>query len=116
MPFVHHRVSLSLSAAVMAGLVLCGACQRRDAGASAETSRAAVAPVGAPIRIPPDDFGDTLPTGLAPRRIVSLNPATTELFFALGAGDRLVGRTHYDLYPSEASRIPDLGNGMRPNI
>jgi iron complex transport system substrate-binding protein len=63
-----------------------------------------------------DDFGDTLTIAASPRRIVSLNPATTELFFTLGAGDRLVGRTHYDLYPVAAEAVPDLGNGMRPNV
>lgn len=63
-----------------------------------------------------DDFGDPLPAGAAPARIVSLNPATTELFFALGAGDRLIGRTRYDLYPPEALALPALGDGMRPNV
>ena len=57
-----------------------------------------------------DDFGDTLALRAPPRRIVSLNPATTELFFALGAGDRLVGRTHFDLYPTAARAVQDLGN------
>jgi iron complex transport system substrate-binding protein len=66
-----------------------------------------------PIR---DDFGDTVAFRTPPRRIVSLNPATTELFFALGAGDRLVGRTHFDLYPPEAQAVQDLGNGMQPNV
>lgn len=59
-----------------------------------------------------DDFGDTVQTHLSPQRIVSLNPATTELLFAMGYGGRLVGRTHWDNYPS----IPDLGNALRPNI
>ena len=52
----------------------------------------------------------------APQRVVSLNPATTDLIFALGAGDRLVGRTHWDVYPAEAIRVPDLGSGIRPNV
>ena len=39
-----------------------------------------------------DDFADTVRTGAAAARIVSLGPVTTEVFFALGAGDRgLVG-------------------------
>jgi iron complex transport system substrate-binding protein len=63
-----------------------------------------------------DDFGDPIQVGARPARIVSLNPATTDLLFALGAGDRLVGRTHWDLYPPEASRVPDLGSGIRPNV
>lgn len=63
-----------------------------------------------------DDFGDTVRLGAAPQRIVSLNPTTTELIFALGAGDRLVGRTTWDLFPAQAKRVPDLGPGIRPNV
>jgi ABC-type Fe3+-hydroxamate transport system substrate-binding protein len=63
-----------------------------------------------------DDFGDTIVVRARPKRVVSLNPATTEIAFALGAGDRLVGRTHWDLYPPAAARVPDLGNGIRPNV
>jgi iron complex transport system substrate-binding protein len=63
-----------------------------------------------------DDFGDTVRVGLAAKRIVSLNPTTTELLFAMGDGGRLVGRTHWDNYPPAAEAVPDLGNGLRPNI
>ncbi|MBA2688025.1 MAG: ABC transporter substrate-binding protein, partial [Gemmatimonadaceae bacterium] len=63
-----------------------------------------------------DDFGDTVRVGAVPQRIVSLNPTTTELLFALGAGDRLVGRTTWDLFPAEAKDVPDLGPGIRPNV
>jgi iron complex transport system substrate-binding protein len=63
-----------------------------------------------------DDFGDPIVVRNAPARVVSLNPATTDLVFALGAGDRLVGRTHWDLYPDSAKYVPDLGSGLRPNI
>lgn len=63
-----------------------------------------------------DDFGDPLPAAGRPARIVSLSPATTELLFALGVGERLVGRTRWDVHPPEASRVPDVGDGIRPNI
>ena len=63
-----------------------------------------------------DDFGDTLGAAAAPHRIVSLNPSTTELLFAIGAGGRLVGRTTYDVWPAAARTIPDLGPGLRPNV
>ena len=63
-----------------------------------------------------DDFGDTIVVGKSPRRVVSLNPATTEIVFAIGDEDRLVGRTHWDLYPAAASKVPDLGSGIRPNV
>jgi iron complex transport system substrate-binding protein len=75
-------------------------------GANTSSSRAAVV----------DDFGDTVPAGLAAHRIVSLNPATTELLFAMGAGGRLVGRTHWDNYPPAALAVPDMGPALRPNI
>lgn len=63
-----------------------------------------------------DDFGDPIIVKSTPARVVSLNPATTDLIFALGAGNRLVGRTHWDVYPAEAVKVPDLGSGIRPNV
>jgi iron complex transport system substrate-binding protein len=63
-----------------------------------------------------DDFGDPIVVKSTPHRVVSLNPATTDLIFALGAGDRLVGRTHWDVYPAAAILVPDLGSGIRPNV
>lgn len=64
-----------------------------------------------------DDFGNAIHIPASPpSRIVSLNPATTEIFFALGAGRRLVGRTQFDLWPDSARLIPDLGNGINPNV
>lgn len=51
-----------------------------------------------------------------PRRIVSLVPATTEMLFALGAGDRLVGVSSYDRYPPEVDRLPRLGGLLDPNV
>ena len=64
-----------------------------------------------------DDFGNpiTIPV-VAPSRIVSLNPATTEILFTLGAGSRLIGRTKFDLWPDSAKYVPDLGNGINPNV
>ena len=63
-----------------------------------------------------DDFGDTLVVGVVPRRIVSLNPTTTELLYAIGAGPRVVGRTSYDVFPADVRQVRDLGQGLRPNV
>jgi iron complex transport system substrate-binding protein len=63
-----------------------------------------------------DDFGDPILSGDPPRRIVSLNPATTEILFALGASPRLVGRSDFDLWPDSARLIPALGQGLQPNV
>ena len=64
-----------------------------------------------------DDFGNPVSIpATPPSRIVSLNPATTEIFFAIGAGRRLIGRTSFDQWPDSAKLVPDLGNGINPNV
>jgi ABC-type Fe3+-hydroxamate transport system substrate-binding protein len=70
----------------------------------------------APVAGTTDDFGDTIAMAKPPARIVSLNPSTTELLYAIGAGSRMVGRTTYDLWPEAARALPDLGPGLRPNV
>src|SRR5215510_732766 len=45
----------------------------------------------------------------SPRRIVALAPNLTEIVFALGAGDRLVGVSEYSDYPEAARKIPRVG-------
>jgi ABC-type Fe3+-hydroxamate transport system substrate-binding protein len=54
--------------------------------------------------------------GAGYHRIVSLNPTTTELLFALGARARLVGRSRWDVFPPAASQITDVGDALRPNV
>ena len=79
---------------------------------------AACRPAAAPVRAGGvvDDAGDTVAVSREPRRIVSLIPATTELLFAIGAGGSVVGRTEWCDYPAEAAAVPNLGDGIAPNI
>jgi ABC-type Fe3+-hydroxamate transport system substrate-binding protein len=63
-----------------------------------------------------DDFGDSIRIATAPTRIVSLSPSSTETLFAIGAGARIIGRSKYDLWPDSARLVPDLGDGLRPNV
>jgi len=50
-----------------------------------------------------------------PQRIVSLAPSITEILFALGLGDRVVGVTRYCRYPAEAIDKPRVGGYFDPN-
>ena len=58
-----------------------------------------------------DDRGATvsLPQGPA-RRIISLAPHVTELLFAAGAGDHVVGTVAYSDHPDAAKRLPQVGD------
>jgi ABC-type Fe3+-hydroxamate transport system substrate-binding protein len=56
-----------------------------------------------------DDLGRDLVFAAPPRRIVSLVPSDTYTLFALGAGDRVVGRTTWCELPAEAAKIPTVG-------
>jgi iron complex transport system substrate-binding protein len=51
-----------------------------------------------------------------PRRIVSLVPATTEMLFAMGAGDRIVGVSNYDRFPPDVAGIPTVGGLLDPDV
>lgn len=63
-----------------------------------------------------DDLGDTVRLAAPATRIVSLIPATTELLFALGLGERVVGRTTWCDFPAAARQVPSLGDGLQPNL
>ena len=51
-----------------------------------------------------------------PRRIISLVPATTEMLFAMGAGDRLAGVSNYDRFPPDVARLPRVGGLLDPDV
>lgn len=61
-------------------------------------------------------FAAPAPAGEAARpRLVSLAPSLTEMVFALGAGDSLVGVTEHCRYPPEAALLPKVGGYQTPN-
>ena len=52
----------------------------------------------------------------SPQRIVSLTPSVTEILFALGAGDEVVGVSQYSDFPPQATRLPQVGSFLTPNL
>lgn len=64
-----------------------------------------------------DDLGRRVPLdSVNASRVVSLTPAITELIVALGAAPQLVARTTWDIEPPVIAALPDIGNGLRPNV
>ncbi|MGG3884844.1 ABC transporter substrate-binding protein [Brevibacillus panacihumi] len=62
-----------------------------------------------------DATGKTITIEKAPQRIVSTSPAETEILFALGLGEQVVGVSDYDDYPAEAKEKPKVGGVVKPN-
>jgi len=56
-----------------------------------------------------DDEGHAIKLAQPAKRIVSLAPHATELLFAIGAGDRIVGAVEFSDYPEAAKKIPRVG-------
>src|SRR5690554_116180 len=86
------------------------ACERQQAGpdVAPTVTEPADAPELAIVR------SETLPK--TPARIVSLAPNVTEILFALGAGERVVGVTRYCDYPPAATRIARIGGMLDPDF
>ncbi len=51
-----------------------------------------------------------------PKRIVSLAPSMTEILYALGLGDHIVGVTTFCDYPEEAKKKPKIGGMSNPSL
>jgi iron complex transport system substrate-binding protein len=52
----------------------------------------------------------------SPERVVSLAPNLTEIVFAIGAGERLVGVTRFDDYPEHVKKLPKVGGFVDPSV
>jgi iron complex transport system substrate-binding protein len=55
-------------------------------------------------------------SAIQPERIVSLAPNMTEILFALGLGDRIVGVSSFCDYPAEARKKPRMGGMVNPSL
>ena len=63
-----------------------------------------------------DQTGRRVTLDAPPRRIVSLVPSVTELVFAIGAQDALVGVTDFCDYPAAARQKPRVGGMVAPSL
>ena len=100
----HFEIRKIFWLAVVASLLLLSACvnhQERPTQNSREIT---------------DDAGRRVSLPAHVDRVISLAPNLTEIVFAVGGGNRLVGRTSYCDYPAEAKAITAVGDTLQPNL
>ncbi len=111
------RSTLALSLATLA--ILLSACAPAPAVPSAQPS-ATPAPSGTKASAFPmtvtDDAGRKLTLAKEPQRIVSISSSNTEILFALGLGDRVVGVDEYSNFPPPAKDKPKVGSFLKPDM
>jgi iron complex transport system substrate-binding protein len=106
---------------VLSGLLLlAAACGGNGSPNIDDPSVAGSSPSTFPVTITDDD-GVDVTIASEPRRIITFAPSATEIVFALGLGDRLVGVSGpFDDFPPEAADIQEVGGagdfGVDPNI
>jgi iron complex transport system substrate-binding protein len=78
------------------------------AGCQASTTILATSTPTAVQQTYTDDLGRSVTMDSIPKRIISLSPSNTEIAFALGLDDRIIGVTSYDNYPEAALSKPQV--------
>jgi len=79
--------------------------------AAALTATASAAPIT--VR---DDDGNTVTLQKPAQRIIAMAPHVTELLFAAGGGDKIVGAVTYSDYPEAAKKIPRVGDNRQVDM
>ena len=88
-------------------LALC-ACSRNSTSESAEKSDTSITVV--------DMKGHRVSLDKPADRVVALSAADCEILYAIGAGDKLVGRGEYCDFPAEVLDVPSVQSGEDTNI
>ncbi|MFH1123300.1 MAG: cobalamin-binding protein [Pseudomonadota bacterium] len=63
-----------------------------------------------------DALGREISMPAPPKRLIALAPNLTEILYALGLGDRVVGVTTFSSYPPEAALKPKVGSYINLNV
>ena len=112
-----RRRGVALLSVLLAAIL--GACSSGSAPSPAASVPVVAAPSGSDAAASPtpsptpafpvtvtDDEGTSVELAAEPKKIVSLTPATTEILFALGAGDRVVATDDGSDHPEQAVALP----------
>ncbi len=63
-----------------------------------------------------DKYGNEITIEKQPESMISMSPELTEIIFALGAGEKMIGRSSYCNFPEEAAEVEDFGSLFDLNI
>jgi len=63
-----------------------------------------------------DDLDQEIVMNEKPEKIISISPNMTEVLFAIGAGENVIGVTTFANYPQEATKVDKIGTITEPNI
>ncbi len=89
--------------------------QASPVGVTCAATPLAASPTAFPLTIT-DDAGREVTIEQSPTRIVSIAPSNTEMLFALGLDDRIVGVDSFSTYPPEARQKPQVGSYLEPDL
>jgi iron complex transport system substrate-binding protein len=63
-----------------------------------------------------DDDGKPVTLQKPAQRVIAMAPHVTELLFAAGGGDKIVGAVNYSDYPEAAKKIPNIGDNRQVDM
>jgi iron complex transport system substrate-binding protein len=110
-------VSIALAMLLLVLLTACGgnaSNQSKEQKPTQEKSTQESSQSEFPLTIK-DSTGTEVKLDKKPERIVSLMPATTEIAYAVGAGDKVVGVSNFDNYPEEVKKKEKVGD-LKVNV
>ncbi|HET6893249.1 MAG TPA: cobalamin-binding protein [Pyrinomonadaceae bacterium] len=104
LPIIHRSIVITLTVVYALAAT---ACTVYKSSSPSETSN---------LRRVTDEAGRSLNVPAKIDRVVSLAPNLTEIIYAVGAGEQLVGNTTFCDYPEAARTVPKVGDTLQPSI
>jgi len=101
---------------LLLGVLMIGGCAQSAVPEVEEPAAELFQPGGEGPIIVTDQMGREVTIDGIPQRLISLSPSNTEIAFALGLAERIVGVTEYCNYPPEAQEKELIGGFATPNI
>jgi iron complex transport system substrate-binding protein len=106
---------LTLLAAILLAAAACGGTSTKDSPRTPAATSPTTAAAAFPLMVQRSD-GKPLAIAAAPKRIVSLSPAATEIIYALGAQASLVAVDKNADYPDGAKNFATRVDAYEPNL